>query len=66
MTLGNTSKGLGVSCPEQVLSVYCAVAPALNARFRQVEDQKEDMSSLQDRQRDLFETIKSLEKDIQV
>ena len=34
--------------------------------FRQVEDQKEDMTTLQERQRDLFETIKSLEKDIQV
>lgn len=33
---------------------------------RQVEDQKEDMTTLQERQRDLFETIKSLEKDIQV
>ncbi|CAM9245094.1 unnamed protein product [Scytosiphon promiscuus] len=32
---------------------------------KQVEDQKEDMTTLQDRQRDLFETIKSLEKDIQ-
>lgn len=33
---------------------------------RQVEDQKEDMTTLQERQKDLFETIKSLEKDIQV
>lgn len=33
---------------------------------RQVEDQREDMSSLQERQRDLLETIRSLEKDIQV
>ncbi|CAM9100917.1 unnamed protein product [Ectocarpus sp. 6 AP-2014] len=32
---------------------------------KQVEDQKEDMTTLQERQRDLFETIKSLEKDIQ-
>lgn len=34
--------------------------------LRQVEDQKEDITTLQERQRDLFETIKSLEKDIQV
>ncbi|CAN0466924.1 unnamed protein product [Laminaria digitata] len=33
---------------------------------KQVEDQKEDMTTLQERQRDLFDTIKSLEKDIQV
>lgn len=33
---------------------------------RQVEDQREDMTTLQERQKDLFETIKSLEKDIQV
>ncbi|CAB1110483.1 unnamed protein product [Ectocarpus sp. CCAP 1310/34] len=32
---------------------------------KQVEDQKEDTTTLQERQRDLFETIKSLEKDIQ-
>ncbi|CAM9162267.1 unnamed protein product [Pylaiella littoralis] len=32
---------------------------------KQVEDQREDMTTLQERQKDLFETIKSLEKDIQ-
>lgn len=31
-----------------------------------MEDQKEDITTLQERQRDLFDTIKSLEKDIQV
>ncbi|CAM9286271.1 unnamed protein product, partial [Choristocarpus tenellus] len=32
---------------------------------KQVDNQKEDISSLQERQRDFFETIKGLEKDIQ-
>lgn len=41
-----------------IVMIFCA--------GRQVEDQKEDMTTLQERQRDLFETIKSLEKDIQV
>ena len=43
------------------------MAQPIDARNeRQVEVQKEDMTTLQERQRDLFDTIKSLEKDIQV
>ncbi len=54
-----------------VIRVCVSVVDALELVFlacvsRQVEDQKEDMTTLQERQRDLFETIKSLEKDIQV